>query len=295
MKSKLREIKFYLKSKQDDRTLIKKSNSELMSLLRHEAHRIEKSQYNNVFDKYKTAYEHKCQLIIKIIAILSGRDGKYDTDPSVLWALDIVNSFDDITQLFIEQNSKSGYERGVSYDTLYRLFDNRRSCRVWSDEQPNNGELELLGQKMVQAAITAPSSGNRQGLRFKVITEEESRFLFKGIKEKHTYTAPMLIFTGVDKRLYFAYGKHETSFYVDGGAAVQNMVTSAQTLGLDSCWNHFTSEFISSRKSNIEQYELIKDKLNIPDYIEPIAILAVGKADYIPPKPERMTLDSFFI
>lgn len=291
----LRILKFWLKSKVKRNMLDKKSDSELFSLLRHEGHRIEKSHYNNVFDKHKIAYSDKKKTLIEIIAILVSRKKTYEDDPSVIWAKEIVNHFDDFIEGFIRSKSCDNYERGVSYETYYNLISNRRSCRVWASDQLSEDELLYVSKKLIQAAIVAPNSGNRQGWRFKTVISEKEKLLFKGIKEKHTYEAPMILFVGVDKRLFFAYGKGETSFYVDSGAAVQNMITAAQTLGLDTCWNHFARDFIVSRKSNVVQYRKICEELNIPAYIEPIAILAVGKADFIPPEPKRMSYDEFVL
>jgi nitroreductase len=291
----LRKIKYWYKGKFGGGYLVKKSDSELFSLLRHEGHRIEKSHYNDIFDSNYIVYSDKRNVLLCIISILTDRNTDYQFDPSVVWAKDIVTNFDDFPSKFIEAKSSDDYTRDISYESLYQLMSNRRSCRIWADKQPNTNELEEIANKLVESAITAPNSGNRQGWRFKVILSEKEKSLFKGIKEKHTYNAPMLIFVGVDKRLFFAYGKSETSFYVDVGAAVQNMITAAQTTGLDSCWNHFSMELITSRKSNAVQYKKICDSLNIPDYIEPVAVLALGKAAFIPPIPSRMKVNEFLL
>jgi hypothetical protein len=36
-------------------------------------------------------------------------------------------------------------------------------------------------------------------------------------------------------------------------------------------------------------------KKSIPDYIEPIAILAIGKPEFVPPRPERMNISELLM
>ena len=50
------------------------SSDELLSLIRHEAHRIEKAVYNNLFEKYRSTYQEKKKRLGTIFQILKDRD-----------------------------------------------------------------------------------------------------------------------------------------------------------------------------------------------------------------------------
>ena len=71
--------------------------------------------------------------------------------------------------------------------------------------------------------------------------------------------------------------------YLDASAAIMQMTLYIESIGLGSSWNHFGLDMINSRPSNPRLYHNFKTELNIPSYIIPIAILAIGKPAFIPP------------
>lgn len=295
----LRKLKRKILLKKFGVKWIKKQTDEnLLSFMRHEAHRIEKAYYNGllVIDRYKEIYLDKAIRISIIAEILIERDSKYKVNPTVLWAKEISASFDDFETLYVEKNSKEKYQIDESEThSLIEHLRERRSCRVWSKNQPSKEELENIANILIDSARWAPNSGNRQPWRFKIFTDQEDKQLFLGIKERHTVLAPLLIFIGMDKRLYGAFGKQETCLYIDAGAAIENMITTAQYMGYGTCWNHFGIDFIKTRKKNIKIFNNIKAVANIPEYIEPVAILAVGYPDFIPPVPARTNIEDLIL
>jgi len=66
------------------------------------------------------------------------------------------------------------------------------------------------------------------------------------------------------------------------------MIIAAQSMGLATCLNHFARDLIYARPANPPRYRRFVNVLGIPEHIEPIAILAVGRPDYIPPTPARL-------
>lgn len=273
------------------------TEEELLSLMRHEAHRIEKSIYNDIFDSKFNIYNEKAKRIKEICKELERRDTDKG-EPTLVWAKQILAAFNDLKSNFIEPYSKAPQSYDLSKAQEYVDFvQHRRSVRVWHDKQPSKDELEALADQCIDAARWAPSSGNRQPWQFKVLTEQQDKDLLKKIKEEHCTSAPLLIFIGMDRRLYgsLSLKQFETALYIDAGAAIMNMVGTAQSTGMGTCWNHFGRDMIDSREVNKKIYLNFCEHMAIPDYIEPVAILAIGAPAYMPPTPARVKVQSLKI
>jgi len=271
------------------------STDQLLALMRHESHRIEKTIYNNIFESKYDAYKEKWKKLSLIYKIFEER-GYPTNEPTVVWSKKIYDAFDALEDDFIQKNSLPAPEFNPDLAKPFISFLRaRRSVRVWSDNQPNQVAFEEVAHNMIDAARWAPTSGNRQPWRFLILLDAEKKDLLKGIKENHCTSAPLLIFVGMDTRLYGAFGKSERSVYIDSGAAIMQMVLVAHKCGLGVCWNHFADDLISSREVNQKIYFNFAQKLGIPDYIAPIAIVAAGVSKYIPPEPARMEIENLLI
>lgn len=275
--------------------LCKLSNPELLSLMRHESHRIEKTIYNDIFQSKHHIYRAKWQNLALIYRILEERNYPQN-EPTIIWSKEIYHNFNNLEQEFIQKNSLE--PRPFDPQAAQGFVDfvrGRRSVRVWSESQPPLAEFNSIAQQMIDAAKWAPTSGNRQPWRFLILVEPEKKELLRGIKENHCISAPLLIFVGMDRRFYGALGKAERSIYIDAGAAIMQMVLVAHKCGLGVCWNHFADDLIDSREVNQKIYANFAQKLHIPDYITPIAIIATGIPAYIPPEPARMDNDNLLL
>lgn len=272
------------------------SDEELLTIVRHEAHRIEKAVYNEILSEKRDYYEEKSDRIENCVKILvNERDFPID-HPIISWAIEIQSLVQDRESTLISEKSSAAPEVNLTeLDEFVEFVKNRRSTRVWSDDQPSGDKLHQVASKMIEGAKWAPNSGNRQAWRFKIITEEDEKNLLGGIKEDHTVSAPLLIFVGMDKRMYGDVADSETSIYLDAGAAVMQMTLTAHNAGLGTCWNHFGMDLINSRKKNKEDYAKFTEQLAIPDYIEPMAILCAGKPKFIPPTPVRPSNQEYII
>lgn len=277
------QIRFLIEEKENRTYTIQQKRS----LARHEAHRIEKSYYNNIYIPNKEVYNAKALRINKLLAS--------HTDPADLWAKTIADNVGTLESSFINENSISDYTRPVSYPQMVNLQKHRRSVRVWDHERAKKIDWELTAQKLITSAIWAPHSGNRQAIRFLPLNTQEERSHLSKLKEQHTVNASLNIVCFADRSLYHAYGDGETSQYFDGAACVANMIHAAQALGLDTCWNHFAKDFIGSRSKNKLLYMKFCNRFKIPDSYEPLAILSIGIAAFIPPTPARMSTDDFII
>lgn len=279
----------------DSSASAKLSNDELLAFMRHDAHRIEKSFYNRIFHSKREFYEARQRNVRDCIALLKQRG--FDTsETTIAWAETIANHFDQLEDEFIKPNSRAPKPIDQSKaDEFIGLVASRRSSRVWGNEQPSREELVAFAKKMIDAGRWAPNSGDRQPWRFLIMVDPAEKHLLKHIKEQHCYDAPCLIFVGADRRFYGGLGENEAGLHVDGGAAIMQMVLAAHASNFGVCWNHFSWDLIVSRPKNHEIYKEFARKMQIPDHIEPIAIIAFGVAAFHPPVPPRMDVDSLLI
>ena len=114
----------------------------------------------------------------------------------------------------------------------------RRSIRTFSDK-PVSGETV---DSLIEAAILAPSAGNKQGWRFIIVDSDEIKktlCAFNGIAMPNGHDlimkAPLgivvLYRNDVSKNLY-EYKDHIQT----AGAAIENLLLKATELGLGTCW-----------------------------------------------------------
>jgi len=138
----------------------------------------------------------------------------------------------------------------------------RRSIRKFKNKPIQNEILD----KLLRAAMQAPSAGNRQPWHFVIITE---RGKLDKISDFHPYSkmlkeAPLaiLICAKVETDKYCDYWVQDCS------AATQNLLLAAHALGLGGVWLGIYP--IQERVSGI------KDLLSLPPDIVPLSLNAIG-------------------
>jgi len=119
--------------------------------------------------------------------------------------------------------------RNVKMD-VFDCIKSRHSVRSYSEQQVE----ESIIKELIHAAICAPSGKNGQPWRFKVVTDKA---LINAISDLSTYgkwmrTAPCFIMVYLDKESSYDYIKDMQSC----GAAIQNLLLCANSLGLSACW-----------------------------------------------------------
>lgn len=139
----------------------------------------------------------------------------------------------------------------------------RRSIRKYTDEPVNDEQL----QKLLRAAMYAPSAGNEKPWHFVVVKDRNK---LDNITNFHQYTqmlkeAPMAIMVCADTSNV----KYDGAFWVqDISACIQNILLQGEALGLGTCWCGVYPK---------EEYVKETSKLvNLPHHIVPVAIVAVG-------------------
>lgn len=123
----------------------------------------------------------------------------------------------------------------------------------------------------------APSAVNMQPWHFVVIDDNS---LMEKVMEIHPYarmmqTASHAVVVCGDEQLQHADGY----WVVDCGAATQNLLLAAQTLGIGTCWVGLHPK--EERKFAFSRL------LNLPSHVKPFALVALGYPDEQKPRPER--------
>lgn len=264
------------------------SDEELLSLVSYDSHRIEKGFYNDLLRIKPDLFRERKNRLEKIFRILEAR-GVKDEGPLFQWSRAICSAFPDLGNGFVRPRSSPAPEFDpAAGEAFLQFLRGRRSVRVWADEQPPPARLREVALLMIDAARWAPNSCNRQTWRFRILERAEEKSLLKKLKEEHCTRAPLLIFVGIDTRLYGGMGKEERSIHIDAGAAITQMILVAHSSGLGACWNHLGDDLISSRKVNREIYARFAAVIGIPRHIIPVAVVALGRPAFIPPAPPRI-------
>lgn len=141
----------------------------------------------------------------------------------------------------------------------------RRSIRKYEDKPVEQEKID----KMLRAAMFAPSAGNEKPWHFIVIKD---RSTLNAITEFHPHThmlkeAPMAILVCADTSNV----KYDGAFWVqDIAACVQNMLLEAESIGIGTCWCgvYPREELVGNMASLLE----------LPENIVPVSIVAAGYA-----------------
>lgn len=141
-------------------------------------------------------------------------------------------------------------------------ISSRRSIRKYRQGEVS-GELV---QRLLDAAMSAPSAGNEQPWQFVVIRD---RKILEAIPQIHPYSqmlkgAALGILVCGDLTLEVYKG-----FWVqDCSAATQNLLIAAHALGLGAVWLGFHP--LEERVTGIRKM------LSLPDHIVPLALVSIG-------------------
>jgi len=149
---------------------------------------------------------------------------------------------------------------------LFEATKLRRSTRDFTREEVSEEEAERL----LEAARWAPSAGNIQPWEFVVVRESgrKRRLAEAALDQSFIEEAPVVIVVCADEnRSGLGYGNRGINLYCiqDTAAAVENMLLAACALGLGACW---VGAFHEGE---------VKEVLNLPGGIRPLAIVPVGR------------------
>lgn len=150
------------------------------------------------------------------------------------------------------------------------LAKKRFSVRKYKPDIIKKEQLD----KILEAGRVAPTGANRQPQRIVVVNNPES--LEKLSKAANIFDAPLafIICSDTSETWVRSFdGKKLTD--IDASIVTDHMMLQAADLGLGSLW---ICRF---------KVDVLRQEFNIPEYIEPVNILAVGYADCEEASPNR--------
>jgi nitroreductase len=151
---------------------------------------------------------------------------------------------------------------------FFQVLEDRHSVREFD---PGVDVPAKTVERLLMAAIQAPSAGNRQPWHFYVVRDRAMREgLVKAAGgQEFIAQAPVTIVVCADaEQSAQRYGKRGRELYClqDTAAAVENLLLSAVALGLGSCWIGAFDEPLAAAV------------LKLPERHRPVAILPIGQA-----------------
>lgn len=142
---------------------------------------------------------------------------------------------------------------------------NRRSIRKFTSQAVEPEQID----KLLRAAMQAPSAANQQPWEFIVVQDKERLAALSGVSP---YSKPIatsgvtFVLLGNEKDF-----KVPTGWQEDLSAAAQNILLEAVHLGLGGVWFG-----VATAESVIEN---VRNFFQLPDHIKPFAMISVGYPD----------------
>ena len=152
---------------------------------------------------------------------------------------------------------------------FYDVMENRRSIRSYKTTPVPREKIT----KILEAARLAPSAMNKQPWHFVVV--EDKAMIKKLAKQAWAETAPAMIVGLADTVDSPNWCQN------DMGIAIEHMVLTAWNLGLGTCWMGQTG-----------REDLIRELLDVPEHLQPVALITLGEAKEIPEPKPRKSLES---
>lgn len=115
---------------------------------------------------------------------------------------------------------------------LMQIIKSRRSTRAFQPTLPPKDQV----MQLVEAAEWAPSGMSKYLWHFTVVyNAEKSLALARAVAEADN-RGPEYNFYGAPVNIIISYQRDEHHAFVDGAAAMENLLLMATDLGLGSCW-----------------------------------------------------------
>ena len=154
--------------------------------------------------------------------------------------------------------------------TLIDIMLKRRSTRKFNTEKITKEELD----KILQAALLAPTSMNRKPCNFLVVERPET---LKELSKCKNHGADLI--AGADKAIVVvADTLIADTWCEDSSIALTYMHLMAAELDIGSCW----VQVHLRDKEGIDAEKVVRDIVKIDDHYRIVGILALGHSDDIP-------------
>lgn len=145
--------------------------------------------------------------------------------------------------------------------SFLELAQKRVSVRGYQTDLISDDQIN----QVLEAGRLAPSAANRQPVHFIVVKDEKKRHELTDPRRKDWFwQAPVIIVVCTEPAKAWARADGKNYADVDASIALDHMTLCAADLGLGTCW---VAAFDRSR---------VKQALNLPDGIEPLAMTPLG-------------------
>jgi len=159
--------------------------------------------------------------------------------------------------------------------SILEIIKKRRSIRNFQKKEIP----EEIIDKLIEALIWAPSSGNLQARKFYFIFNQKikERLVGEAFVQSFIIEAPLVVIGCQGEEIARRYGGRGKNLYsiCDVAVSIQNLMLLAYEKGLGSVWIGRFDEKIVSRV------------LNLPENLRPIVIVPVGYPAESPSAPSR--------
>ena len=165
-----------------------------------------------------------------------------------------------------------------------RVIMERQSCRYFLPDDLPQEHLELI----LEAMRWAPSAGNTQPWRFRIIRDDERklRLAAAAFGQRFIAEAPVIIVVCALPEVSRAqYGQRGAEFYCiqDTAVAMQNGLLAATALGYGTCWIGAFDEKHAA------------EALKLPADERPVAMMPIGKPRRMGHRTSRKPKDEVIV
>lgn len=162
----------------------------------------------------------------------------------------------------------------VPFSDFSRLLHQRRSIRMWTQE----AVPEDVVQNLLESAVEAPSSCNRQGWFFTAVRQSPlKKYELATNNAAMLKNAPLIIYLSAFDDFY----PERFAPALDLGGASEALLLAAETLGLSGCCMY--------QSESADQSDL-RRKLNLPRQAYTYMAICLGYPAENPAKPVRMPM-----
>jgi nitroreductase len=152
----------------------------------------------------------------------------------------------------------------MSVDEKLGFIFERRSIRVYAPGEVSEEQV----QKLLAAAMAAPSAASKYPWRFVVVRKRQTLSRIAAVLPYGQMLGSAALGIAVCGDLEAAHGQQLSYLLQDCSAAIENLLLAAHILGLGACWLG-----VHPREDRIKS---IKEILSLPASVIPVACISIG-------------------
>ncbi len=142
--------------------------------------------------------------------------------------------------------------------------------------------------RLIESAVQAPSSCDRQGWRFVIADKKEDIEKVSIIKKQpFIKNFPYIILCCFDKEVYMGTDT-KTTPYLDCGGAIMNLCNAGVAIGLSACWLNFSIGSVGKNR-----HAEMRKLFNIPEKFVPVSLVGMGLPYKKTEKPPRENVNHY--